>query len=92
MQMGQEFKRTGNKIESEGLALYFRTNGEVMEIPEKAETYYYSYDACDGRRETGIAKANHEISLCVKPGQTEALEIIYEMEPGMKVPGRSSAK
>lgn len=82
LQMGQEFKRTGNKIESEGLALYFRTNGEVMEIPEKAETYYYSYDACDGRRETGIAKANHEISLCVKPGQTEALEIIYEMEPG----------
>lgn len=81
-QTEQEFNRTENKIESEGLTLYFRTNGEVMETSEKVEAYYYSYDACDGRRETGIAKANHEISLCVKPGRTDVLEIIYEMEQG----------
>lgn len=87
LQSGQEFNRSGNKIESEGLALYFRTNGEVTEIPEETENYYYSYDACDGRRETGNAKANHEISLCVGPGRTEVLEIIYEMEPGDEAAG-----
>lgn len=76
----QRWIRRENKLESNGLALYFRTNGKIVDIPTTQETYFYSYDACDGRRETGIAWAEHEISLKVEAGETGILEIVYEME------------
>lgn len=69
------------RISSNGLTLHFRTNGVVEIIPETVETYFYSYDACDGRRESGIAKADHRIAVTVEPGNTSVLELIYEMEP-----------
>lgn len=68
------------KIMSAGLELYFRTNGEALEIPEKTETYFYSYDACDGRRKYGCARANHEIICSIEPDTSKVLEIVYEME------------
>ena len=37
-----------NKVESEGIQLFFRTNGDVLKIPEERETLFYSYDVCDG--------------------------------------------
>lgn len=76
----QKLIRTGNKIESGGLTLYFRTNGRVEAISETEEIYYYSYDACDGRRETGRAKTEHQIFVEVNAGEKKVLEIIYEME------------
>lgn len=76
----QKFVREEGKIFSNGLDLYFRTNGEVTEIPETEEVYFYSYDVCDGRREHGRAKANHEISCEVEPQSFRVLEIVYEME------------
>lgn len=76
----QVFIRKGRKISSNGFDLYFRTNGEVLEIPEMEEVYFYSYDACDGRRSNGCAKTNHEISCEVEPMGRSVLEIIYEMK------------
>ncbi len=67
-------------ISSAGMMLYYRTDGEVRELPETEETYHYSYDACDGRRSTGRAKACHQISLTVKSGESGALSVIYSME------------
>lgn len=78
----QRWELEGGCLKSQGLSLFFRTNGEVRELPLTEETYYYSYDACDGRRENGRAAANHEIMLKVEAGASKALEIIYEMEPG----------
>lgn len=77
----QEFERKNGCIYSNGLALYYRTNGNVSGIIDKTETYYYSYDACDGRRKHGRAKGNHEISCCVGALEHAVLEVIYEMEP-----------
>lgn len=77
---GQVFVRKNNKLFSNGLELYFRTNGEVTEIPEREEVYFYSYDACDGRREHGHARANHEIACRVEALECKSLEIVYEME------------
>lgn len=77
---GQQFVRAGGCISSNGLNLHFRTNGEVEDIPEKTEAYYYRYDACDGRDDTGSAKANHQISVKVKTGECKILDVIYEME------------
>ena len=77
----QKMIREGRRIVSGNLTLYFRTNGTVQEVPEKTENYYYSYDACDGRREHGRAKANHQISCAAEAGEVRVLEIVYEMEP-----------
>lgn len=76
----QKFVRAGGKISSNGLDLYFRTNGEVTDVQETEEVYFYSYDICDGRREHGRAKANHEISCKAEPLSSQILEIVYEME------------
>lgn len=81
MEKMQKLSRTGTKLESAGLTLYFRTNAFITEVNEE-ECYHYSYDACDGRRETGRALANHVLTLDVAAGETGTLEIIYEMEPG----------
>lgn len=80
MDEAQEFVRRGGKISSGGLNLYFRTNGRISGTPEKTEKYFYSYDACDGRREYGHAKSDHKISLRIGPLSSGVLEIVYEME------------
>lgn len=73
-----------NKIESLGMKLFFRTNGDVLKIPKERETLFYSYDVCDGRRACGHAKANHKISIAIPAGSKFILEIVYEMEKSSK--------
>ena len=73
-----------NKIESSGMKLFFRTNGEILKIPKERETLFYSYDVCDGRRACGHAKANHKISIMISAGSKATLEIVYEMEKSSK--------
>lgn len=83
----QEFVREGGKISSNGLELHFRTNGEVTDIPETEEIYFYSYDVCDGRKEHGRAKANHEIFCKAEPFSCQILELVYEMEESADTAG-----
>lgn len=75
-----EWTNDSGQITSQGLVLFFRTNGKIYKIPEKMEICYYDYDACDGRREQGRVKANHEISCNIAPFTSEVLELVYEME------------
>lgn len=79
--VGQELIRNGRQLTSNGLELYFRTNGEVSDIPNITERYYYSYDVCDGRQSWGRATGNHEILCSVNAGEETVLELVYEMEP-----------
>ena len=76
----QEFTRRENRIESCGLSLAVATNGDNADIPECTETYYYSYDACDGRRKTGRAKACHEIRMEIPAGQKRTLAIVWSLD------------
>ena len=76
----QEFTRRENRIESCGLSLAVATNGDNADIPECTETYYYSYDACDGRRETGRAKACHEIRMEIPAGRKRTLAIVWSLD------------
>lgn len=62
-------------IASNGLELKFTTNGTVVGIEETRELYYYSYDVCDGRRETGSAMADHRISLTVSAEKEAVLKL-----------------
>lgn len=76
----QEFQYRENAVISNGMTLGFRTNGTLTDIEEIQETYLYSYDVCDGRRETGLAKTGHMITECVQPGENRIMKIVYSME------------
>lgn len=80
MKASQILEKEGNRISSEGMTLFFETNGKVTDIEEKEEVYFYSYDVCDGRRETGHAKANHMISVSANSGEKVKLKLVYSME------------
>lgn len=76
----QKFQYTKNAVISNGMTLYFQTNGTLDNIEEIQETYFYSYDACDGRRETGLSKSGHIITESVQPGEEKILKLVYSME------------
>ena len=78
-EVDQRFVRKGGQIESNGLCLAMETDGEGEDIPETTETYYYSYDACDGRRESGSARACHRISISVDGSSYAVLSVVYSM-------------
>lgn len=73
----------GEKIAGEAGTLVFRTNGHDRRIRPEKETYYYRYDACDGRRECGSAVALHQMGMTVPPGEERVLEVVWHLEaPG----------
>lgn len=73
----------GEKIAGEAGTLVFWTNGHDRRIRPEKETYYYRYDACDGRRECGSAVALHQMGMTVPPGEERVLEVVWHLEaPG----------
>lgn len=68
-------------IVSGDLNLHFRTTGKLTETEPKYETYHYSYDVCDGRRESGTAMSSHIITETIPPRSHGCLELIYSTEP-----------
>ena len=79
-ELQQEFQYTESAVISNGMTLYFRTNGILSDTEEIRENYFYSYDACDGRRETGLTKSGHMITKSVQPGEEKILKLVYSME------------
>lgn len=80
LQENQQFRCENNCIESEGMRLYYQTNGTEEECSDISETYFYAYDACDGRRDMGSAKACHRIRIRAESGTCRDLVIVYSME------------
>ena len=76
----QEFVLDEGRIASNGMTVFFHTNGTLRPFPlEFVQGMYYAYDACDGRMCTGTAYKNHSIAKKV-PGNCRAvLEIVYGM-------------
>lgn len=80
----QEFRMTGDKIESNGQQLYYRTNGVCRQTASRfCDTLYYSDDVRDGKMELGRSVVNHEIAYEVAPGEDAALELVYGTESGL---------
>lgn len=77
----QVFTCSDGRISSAGMTLYFTTGGSVKTFEPVSETYYYACDACDGRRETGTALANHAVCCTTGPGGRSKLEFVYSTEP-----------
>ena len=82
---------TACRIESNDLSLELITDGQVSGIGPVWETYFYSYDACDGRRDTGSAAACHQVSICVESGCEKILSIIYRMDGSGADKGQESS-
>lgn len=77
----QKFTLEGNEIRSEGMTVYFYTNGEAVSFEgEFCEGLFYAYDACDGRCSHGNTYINHKLVKTVPSGKTEYLEILYTMK------------
>ena len=80
---GREPAFVDGKIAGEAGTLVFRTNGHDRKISPEKETYYYRYDACDGRRERGSAVALHQMGMTVPTGEERVLEVVWHLEtPG----------
>ena len=80
---GREPAFADGKITGEAGTLVFRTNGHDRKISPEKETYYYRYDACDGRRERGSAVALHQMGMTVPTGEERVLEVVWHLEtPG----------
>ena len=69
-----------NAVCTEEYTLYIKTNGTLQKEEQQEECFYYAYDICDGREESGRAATNHRIEKVIKAGKKECLEIIYSME------------
>ena len=83
MDPGREPAFVDGKIAGEAGTLVCRTNGHDRQIRPEKETYYYRYDACDGRRECGSAVALHQMGMTVPPGEERVLEVVWHLEaPG----------
>ncbi len=68
-------------LRSNGLELYFLTNGAVCSFPTRFVTgLYYAYDECDGRNPQGSTYVNHFVEKRVAAGECVSLEIVYRMD------------
>ncbi len=74
---GGEFAAASN-----GLELYFSTNGTVHSFPARfVSGLYYAYDECDGRDPVGNTYVNHQTEKKAAAGECVSLEIVYWMNP-----------
>lgn len=77
----QVFYTDENKIESNGITLFYKTDGTV-EYDEISyiDDLYYEYDARDGRHPLGCAAKNHTIKFSIPAHKTVVHEIIYSTD------------
>lgn len=71
--------RKGNQISDGIMCCQIQTNGEIRDISERVEQYYYRYDVCDGRRAKGSAKACCAIETDVPVGKQKKLALICSL-------------
>lgn len=84
LSVGQVFTMTEEKICSNGLTLYYRTNGMTKQMPPCFyENLLYTDDIRDGKMALGRSVANHEITFCVEAGSEGILEMVYGTEPAL---------
>ena len=71
----------GGRIKSNGLCLYFHTNGTAEAVPKRfCETLYYADDVRDGKMALGRSAVTHRLRYTVAAGACGTLEAVYGME------------
>lgn len=83
LKKSQSFEMDSEKISSNGIVLYYRTNGLTERWDDiYSEDWFYDQDARDGRDAVGCALSNHRIHCPFKTGHQ-----IYYLVYSMKDPG-----
>ncbi len=83
MEEGAEPALKEDRISGRAGDLLFWTSGIAEAVSPERETYYYRYDACDGRRSRGSALSLHCIRVEVPAGEQAVLDIVWHLErPG----------
>ena len=77
----QKFETDEEKIVSNGISMFYKTNGRV-EIQETGfrGAWYYEQDERDGRDCVGRAAMTHEIHCRIRPG-VQSFYVIYSLDP-----------
>ena len=78
-------------ITSGGLTMDYRTSGHC-ELCDEWESYYYSYDACDGRRSTGGARGIVKTTATVAPKSSASLDLVFEVHGEAATSGAMTAR
>lgn len=80
----QRFEIDATHISSNGLHLYYKTNGTVELLPEERwDDLYYEQDARDGRCAIGSVVLNHRIRFDVAAEETVCY-LVYSMEDAVE--------
>ena len=83
MEEGSEPVLWEDRIRGRAGDLLFWTNGTAEAVRQERETYYYRYDACDGRRPRGSAVSLHRFHVTAAAGERVVLDIVWHLErPG----------
>lgn len=81
IKLEQEFQVNEDTIESQGIKLYYRTNGKVNKYKTTLlEDLYFDQDSCDGRDSVGCVAVNHDIVFDILNPE-EDFYLIYSLEP-----------
>lgn len=76
----QIFTADAATIESEGIRVYYTTNGVYEQVPEeRAEDLYYDQDARDGRDAVGTVVWNHKICFPLDSGE-QTFYLVYSLD------------
>lgn len=79
LQSTQTFEMDDEKIQSNDLTLYYKTNGTVVKTKTAyVDDWYYDQDARDGRDAVGCAASNHRIECRFVPG-SQSFYVVYSM-------------
>lgn len=77
----QVFTMDAQKICSNGISLYYQTNGDVVVLDtEFLEGWFYEKDRRDGREFVGCAARNHRILCSFQPG-VQRFYVVYSTRP-----------
>ena len=77
----------GGAVKSAGRSLYCSTDGEFSILPATyCDKYYYDYDFCNGRTESGATQVNHALIFRAAPGERRRYSTVYSTQP-VKLPG-----
>lgn len=74
----QAFITSKDRITSNGLELFYRTNADLVTYDTQYQgDLYYFYDARDGRDSVGVTAHNHRLSFTIAPKTKGKMEILY---------------
>ncbi|OPJ60028.1 amylo-alpha-1,6-glucosidase [Clostridium oryzae] len=79
----QIFETGNEQIKSNGITLFYNTNGSLeLYQTQYEEELYYAYDARDGRDAIGCAAHNHRLCFTISSHEEKECYVVYSLKNG----------